>query len=75
MNGKGPSRKDNVLMLLMLLLLLHQIMSVRIVFGCMCDDSKLELRGVHQDHHHHGRSYARTIGFSIEMDTSSMVIR
>ena len=24
---------------------LHQIMSVRIVFGCICDDSKLELRG------------------------------
>ena len=28
-----------------LLLLLHQIMSVRIVFWCLCDDSKLELRG------------------------------
>ena len=24
---------------------LHGIMSVRIVFGCICDDSKLELRG------------------------------
>ena len=34
-----------LLMLWMLLLLLHQIMSVRIVFWCLCDDSKLELRG------------------------------
>ena len=32
---------------------LHQIMSVRIVFGGTCDDSKLELRGVHQDHVEH----------------------
>ena len=29
-------------------------MSVRIVFGAVCDDSKLELRGgVHQDHVEH----------------------
>ena len=26
-------------------LLLHEFMCVRIVFGCICDDSKLELRG------------------------------
>ena len=54
---------------------LHQIMSVRIVFGGLCDDPKLELRGVHQDHHDHCRPCARTIGFSAEMVVGSLVLK
>ena len=46
---------------------LHQIMSVRIVFGGSCDDVERELRGVHQDHHDNGQPCARTIGLSAEM--------
>ena len=52
---------------------LHQIMSVRIVFGGTCDDFELGLRGVHEDNHHHGRSCARAFGFSTENVVSSPV--
>ena len=39
---------------------LHKIMSVRDVFGRICDDSKLELRGVHKIDHDRGWACART---------------
>ena len=52
---------------------LHQIMSVRIVFGTTCDDFELGLRGVGEDNHHHGRSCACAFVFSTENVVRSLV--